>query len=261
MANFTKIARLAYCVGLAGMVIPQIVYRQFGGNFLPPWPGLPWVPFWACVFTVITLAACVAIALEIKGRAIALLLGGLLLTMTILGGVPYELFFDPNKHHFIYWAGVLSGLAIAGGAFVVAGTFKEETNVKKSSLLRLLEKIIPFGGLFFCITMIGYGWTHFLYPDMVSGLFPNWMPYQMFWLNLAGVALIVGGFAIIFHIKVKLAGMLLGILLFLFLILIHIPLAIADPWGQNAFQSIRIFGALAFIGTAFMIAGNATPKG
>jgi len=79
----------------------------------------------------------------------------------------------------------------------------------------------------------------------------------MFWTYFAGAALILGGFAIVFHIKLRLAGVLLGILLLIFLLFIHIPLAIGDPWGQHAFQFIRVFGALAFSGTAFMMAGEA----
>jgi uncharacterized membrane protein len=108
--------------------------------------------------------------------------------------------------------------------------------------------------------MIGYGYTHFLYTGMILSLFPPWIPYQLFWTYFAGVALIIGGFAIVFRVQLKLAAILMGILLCIFLLFIHIPLAIADPWSQNAFQTIRIFGALAFIGTAFMIAGSAVPQ-
>ncbi len=258
MAKWIKAARAAYCIGLAGMVVPKFIYRKFGDEFLPDWPGLPWVPFWACLFATIVIAACVAIYLDIRGRAVALLLAGLLSVMVFFGWVSYELLMDPGHNHYISWAGVLSGLALAGGAFVVAGSFPEEANIKKSPVLRWLEKLIPFGPLFFCITMIGYGYTHFLYPDFILTLFPHWVPFQMFWTYLAGSALMLGGVAIVFHVKLKLVGILMGILLFIFLLVIHIPLAMGDPWGQNAFQLIRVFGALAFSGTAFMIAGSHT---
>jgi uncharacterized membrane protein YphA (DoxX/SURF4 family) len=260
MTKLTRVARMMYCIGLAGMVLPKFYYRKFGDEFLPDWPGLPLVPFWACLFAVIALAACVAIFLDIRGRAIALILAGLLLAMIIFGWVTYELLVDPGHNRFINWAGVLSGLALTGGAFVVAGTLPEDATVKKSPVLRWLEKLIPFGNLFFCITIVGYGYTHFLYPDMILTLFPSWILFQMFWTYFAGVALILGGFAIVFHIKVKLAGILLGVLLLIFLVFIHIPLAIGDPWSQNAFQFIRVFGALAFSGTAFMIAGNSVQR-
>jgi uncharacterized membrane protein len=252
--NITKIARSAYCIGLAVMMLPQIIYKKFSGNFLPPWPGLPWVPFWASLFAIIIIAACVCIFLEIKGRTVSLLLGGLLLAMIILGGIPYELFIDPDHNHFISWASLLSGVAIMGGAFVVAGSFAKEPNEKRSHFIRLLEKLIPLGAPFFCITMIGYGLTHFIYPDLILSLYPDWIPFPIFWTYFAGVALILGGIAIVLRIKLKLAGILMGTLLLIFLLFIHVPLAIADPWGQNAFQSIRIFGALAFSGTAFLIA-------
>jgi hypothetical protein len=261
MVNLQKKARAVYCIGLAGMVLPQFYYGKFGGNFLPPWPGLPWVPLWAGLFTVVVLAACVAIVLEIKGRTAALLLAGLLLAMTIFGGLPYELFIDPEHGHAIYWAGLLSGLAITGGAFVVAGSFMEEAVVNESPVLRFLERVVPFGGVFFCITMIGYGYFHFLYPSLILSLFPHWIPFQLFWTYVAGAALMLCGLAVIFRMRVKLAGILLGAMIFSWLFLIHIPLAIADPWGNDAFQVIRIFGALAFTATAFLISRTADEKG
>ena len=82
----------------------------------------------------------------------------------------------------------------------------------------------------------------------------------MFWTYFFGVVLVIDGLAIAFRIQLRLAGILLGLILLMFLIIIHIPLAIADPLGQNAFQLTRIFGALAFSATAFLIACKTTPK-
>jgi uncharacterized membrane protein len=257
MVNTGKLGRAAYCIGLTGMVVPQLFYGKISSTFLPAWPGLPWVPVWAYLFSIVTIAACIAISFDIRGRSTSLALAGLLLAMIVFGGLSFELLIDAGRNHLFSWGGLLSGLAITGGAFVVAGSFTDVPTEKKSAFIRLLEKLIPFGSLFFCITIITYGCFHFVYPDLVLTLFPHWVPYQVFWTYFFGVALIMSGLAIVFHIKTRSVGIFMCAMLLMFLIIIHIPLAIADPLGANAFQLARIFGALAFSATAFLIAFKA----
>ncbi|HEY4324528.1 MAG TPA: hypothetical protein VGN20_11095 [Mucilaginibacter sp.] len=257
MNKFITAARLAYCAGLAGMVFPQFFYGEFGANFFPKWPGLPLVPFWTYLFTVISLAACIAIAFEKKGRIISLILGGLLLAMYCLGDIPYELIIDPYNKHLGSWGDGLKELALAGGAFAVAASFPEDAVAGKSILIKWLEKLIPFGRVFFCTTMILYGICHFFYTQPISTLVPNWIPGHIFWTYFAGVALIGLGFAIVLRIRLQIAAMLLGAIILIWLIILHIPMAIADPWGNKANSIVSSFSALAFIGTAFVIAGNA----
>jgi hypothetical protein len=48
--------------------------------------------------------------------------------------------------------------------------------------------------------------------------------------------------------------------IFIWLLIIHIPLSVKDPLGGNANSIIGAFSALAFIGIAFVIAGVAERK-
>ena len=258
MDKLTKAARIAYCIGLAGMVFPQFIYGEFGPNFFPPWPGLPWVALWAWLFTIITIAACIAITFNKKPHEVSLILGTLFLALFCFGFAPYELFIDPNNKHLGSWANGLKELALAGGAFVIAGSFPGK--IIKPPSIKLLEKLIPFGPFFFCTTMIAYGYAHFLYTQPISTLVPSWIPGHIFWTYFAGVALMASGIAIVLRIKIKIAAMLLGIMIFLWLIMLHIPLAVADPPGQNANSIISAFSALAFSGIAFMIATSAIKR-
>ena len=260
MANTGKTGRIAYCIGLAGMVLPQLYYGKISGSFFPAWPGLPWVPVWTWLFSIFTIVACMAISFDIKARPAALALAGLLLAMLVFGNLSFELFIDPAHRHLYAWGAVLTDLAITGGAFVVAGSFTEETTAKKLSFIRRPGNLTSLGSLFFCITIVTYGCFHFAYPEGVVGLFPKWIPYPVFWTYFFGVVLVLNGLAIVFRIKLRLAGILLSAILIMFLVIIHIPLAIADPWGANAFQLTRIFGALAFSATAYLIAFKTAPE-
>lgn len=257
MEKLIKPARIAYCIGLAGMVIPQLFYREFGANFFPAWPNLPWIGFWSYCFTLMILAACAAIVLEKNGRTVSLVLGGLLLAIYCFGYFPYELIFEPHNNYLGSWSEGLKEPALAGGAFVMAGTFPKEINGRTSSFIKFLEKLIPFGPALFCNTMVLYGICHILYTKYISVLVPAWIPGgQMFWTYFAAVALIGSGLAIAIGIKPKLAATLLGIMIFIWLIIIHIPLAIGNPFGRHSNSLVSAFSALAFCGIALAIAAN-----
>ncbi len=250
-------ARIAYCIGLAGMVIPQFFYKEFGSNFFPAWPGLPWTGFWSYFFTLIIIAACAAIAFEINGRTVSLLLGAFLLAVYCFGYIPYELMIEPHNNYLGSWSEGLKEPALAGGAFVIAGSFPKEVSGQASSFIKFLEKLIPFGPVFFCNTMVLYGICHFLYTKFISPLVPAWFPGgKTFWTYFGAVALIGAGIAIVIGVKRKLAATLLGIMIFIWLLIIHIPFVVEDPFSSKSNSIVSAFSALAFCGIAFLIAGT-----
>jgi uncharacterized membrane protein YphA (DoxX/SURF4 family) len=75
----------------------------------------------------------------------------------------------------------------------------------------------------------------------------------------AGIALIAAGAAIMLKFKVKLAASLLGLMLFLWLIMVHIPRGLDTSIVDRANEWTSVFEALAFSGIAFLIAGTYKP--
>ena len=260
MEKLLKPMQVCFCIGLAGMVIPQFFYHQFGANFLPAWPHLPAVPFWAALFTTLVLVWCAAIAFGVRPRTASLGLGALLLTVYIFGYFTYDLFVAPYNNHLGTWADGLKEPALAGGAFVVAGSLPSEAAIQKSSFLRFLERLIPFGPFLFCLTMILYGVAHFLYTVPVSGLVPGWLPDHIFCTRFGGAALILSGIAIVLKIQLKWSAFLLGLMIFIWLLIIHIPGAVSEHFGNKCADLIGASSALAFLATAFIISGMAAKR-
>ncbi len=64
---------------------------------------------------------------------------------------------------------------------------------------------------------------HFKFAQFVAGIVPAWMPWRLFWAYFTGVALCVAGISIIVRRLSRLAATLLGVLLLLFVLLIHTP--------------------------------------
>lgn len=264
MEIFIKTARISYGVMIAGLGVQQLFYGNFRPVILPPWPiSFPGQLYSVYLASFILILAGLFIVFNNKARIVSLVLGGLFLLLIVFCQVPYEIKYDRYDMYLGSWAFVFKELAFAGGAFVVAGSFPvgQKNGSPKIWLLDLLEKLIPSGSVFFCMTMICFGADHFLYTKPVSVLVPAWIPGAMFWTRFAGAALIASGIAIVLRIKLKLNALLLALMIFLWLILLHIPRAIADPYSLQGNEISSVFEAFGFSGIACLIAyGHHTKK-
>jgi uncharacterized membrane protein YphA (DoxX/SURF4 family) len=195
--TMVRTGRLFYGVALAAYGFHQFFYPIFRPVLLPAWPScIPGQGVCVYLASAALLGAGLAILFGKTPRTVALVAGGLFLLLFCLCQIPYQILVDPYSRHLGVWGDAEKELAFSGGGFLVAGSFPEghPMGQKKYALKRLLEKIIPFGRIFFCITMISFGIDHFLYTDPISTLVPAWIPGHIFWTYFSAVALIGSGF-------------------------------------------------------------------
>jgi uncharacterized membrane protein YphA (DoxX/SURF4 family) len=83
---------------------------------------------------------------------------------------------------------------------------------------------------------------------------PRWIPGHVFWTYFAGIALIAGGLGILVPKLTKPAALLTGTMIFLWIVLLHIPRALAAPHDAN--ETTAVFEAIAISATAFLIAAR-----
>ncbi|HTV59309.1 MAG TPA: hypothetical protein VMJ93_10590 [Verrucomicrobiae bacterium] len=121
---------------------------------------------------------------------------------------------------------------------------------------RGLDKILPFGRLFYAIPLAVFAGDHFVFSKGVAQIVPSWIPGHMFWVFFVGVALVAASLSIVLNRHVRLAATLLGIMLFLFVVLIHLPNILANP--ASRFPWIIALRDLSFSGGAFALAGAHT---
>jgi len=249
MENCSRAGRAFYAIGIILLGIQQFIYADFRPVFLPEWPLWLHNPVWAYLAGTGLVVAGVIILFSRKATTTPIVLGGMFLFFFLAFHVPYQFFISQNSFHWGLWTNALKELAFAGGAFVIASSLIDDPLYagNKTALFLL-------GRVFFSITMIVFGYCHFLYTDFVVKLVPSWIPGSVFWTYFAGVALIGSGIAIIFKIMLKQVALLLGIMIFLWFILLHIPRAIADPHMDKGNEVTSVFQALAFSGIAFVIA-------
>jgi len=250
-----KIGRILYGSSILAIGLLQLCYPGFRPVILPPW-SLPGQIIWVWLTGFLLIGAGLAIILEKQVYTVSLLLGGFFLALFVLGHVPYELFVDPYGQHLGVWTNALKELALSGGAFALAGSFPGEGSPSQNRhpLIRLLEKFMPLGRVFFSITMISFGIDHFLYTKGVATLVPAWIPGPIFWTYFAAVALIGSGLAIILKIELRRVAFLLATMIFMWVIVLHIPRAVAAPFGAESNEVISVFEAVNFTGIAILIA-------
>ncbi len=251
--NAIAIGRIFFAVGLIGIGCQHFFFRQFIPVVVPMWPAwIPGRPFWVYLAGAILIAAGASILSGFKARTACLLLAVLFLASVVLLHIPANVMAHITS--LIGWSDTIETLNFAGSALVVAGTFAEISGRRSSTaLIRLLAKLIPLGFYTLVFEVIVFGFDHFLYVRYVKALVPAWIPGHVFWTYFAGAALIASGLGMIFRVKARLAATLLGAMLFTWVLVLHIPRAIANPYGGIGDEWTSVFEALAFSGIAFIL--------
>jgi uncharacterized membrane protein len=91
------------------------------------------------------------------------------------------------------------------------------------------DKFILFGPLSFAIGMAIFSADHFVAAKLVATIVPSWIPGHLFWAYFVGFALIAAALSLATSIRWRLAAAFLGIMIFIFVLTIHIPNLLNAP--------------------------------
>jgi uncharacterized membrane protein len=249
MKHLKTIARIFYGLGIAGIGVLHFLYPGFRPVILPIPPAatenLSVLVYITGGFLVIT-GAFIAIGKWVKFSS--LLLATVFLLLFVFGHLPNRL---TNMVTVLgAWTDALKLLALSGSAFIVARTFPDADH---SKFTNAMGKLSFLGRYFFGIMLMIFGIDHFIYTDFVKTLVPLWIPGNLFWTYVAGIALIGSGIAFIINFKVNIISILTGTMLFLWLILLHIPRAVTMDTSKDPNEIVSVFECLAFSGVAYLL--------
>lgn len=108
------------------------------------------------------------------------------------------------------------------------------------------------------IVMIVFGVYHFMAPQTLMGYVPEFLPGGVLWVYFAGAAFILAAIAFLIHKQVKLAGYLLALLLFIFVLTIHLPNYInAGSADMKQSELVNLLKDTALAAFALYIGSNA----
>jgi uncharacterized membrane protein len=257
MDRIPLVGRVFFAIGLIAFGILHIVYGDFVTRVVPEWPA--WIParsVWVYLTGATLVAGGAAILFGIEGRRAAMILGTLMLVSFVFLHVPRAAagaFMGGN------WTSAGKCLALLGGCVAVAATFRRGEPAQASSIL---DGDLPdlAGRVCLGLFMILGGIQHFRFVEFVVTLVPSWVPGGgLFWTYFAGAALIAGGAGLMIPKTARLAAALTGVMILLWVVMLHIPRAVTASDAARANETTAVFEALAFSGLGFVLAG--TPAG
>ena len=253
MNKLSRVGRGFFAVALLASGLQQLLRQDFV-RLVPKSPQ--WIAgpsLWAGVSGLVLIVVGLAIVMERKRSPAARVLG-------VLFGVVFLLYlpgiFAAPGVGFM-WTNPCKTLALLGGAILVAVTPDLHAEIKSAGQTgqavkraRLLCAVL-FGGF-----LVVCGVQHFVYADFVAQMVPAWLPGHRFWTYFTGIALISGGVGVNFKPASRLAALGSGAMIFLWIIFLHLPRALANR--TDAGETSAIFEALALCGIAFLLAGFPT---
>lgn len=257
MGNIVKAGRWFFAIMLVGLAGQQFYDSGFRPVLVPSGPS-PVFGQMVLVYllSIALIVAAVLLVTEKMARTAMLLLGCLFLALTLFCHIPWHLMYDPDTGSIGVWNNALKELSFSGGAFIMAASFPSDQDQypAASAIGRPLEKLIPLGPIFFAIMLIIFGTEHMLYAEYVKALVPDWIPGHLFWTYFAGIILIGAGVGFILRIQLRLIALLLGIAIFVWFLILHIPRAVVAPVTDKGNELSSVFESLGDSGVAFVLA-------
>jgi len=200
-----------------------------------------WMPahlFWVYFVGVALIAAALSIAVDRYADLAAALLGAMLFSFVLLIHIPN---FAANLKDRFALAIVLRDLGFSAGAMALA--LAPRGDLQRGNVQKLVAVLRVIIGV---ITII-FGVEHFLHPQFVPVIplrqpLPSWIPMQAPLAYLTGSILIVSGVSLIANRKARLVATLLGIVVFVVVMVVYLPLLVAKPFDElNYFADTLLF--------------------
>ena len=112
-----------------------------------------------------------------------------------------------------------------------------------------VDKIMPFGCLFFAIPMGVFATEHFTDTKDIAALVPRWIPAHTFWAYAVGLGFLSAGLSMAVRVQARLAAALVAMTFLIFVCVMDLPGAIAHPHSRFAWAFLLrelSFGSGAF---------------
>jgi uncharacterized membrane protein len=261
-STVVSFGRVFVAIALIAFGIQQFLFGDFVAGRARAWPDdVPGRVLWAFSSGALLVATGGAIAFATAkassrhtARLTAIVTGLVIIGWAFVRQVPIA---AADSSYGSAWTALGKALALSGGLFAVAGSLAEP---------RSARALITAGRVCLGLFMVSSGIQHFLWAPFVKTMVPAWIPGALFWTYFAGAALVAGGAGLIVPLTARMAGTASGLMIFAWLLILHIPRAASAPAAQLRNEWIAVFEALAFSGIALVVtaetsAGERAPAG
>jgi uncharacterized membrane protein len=262
MDRLAPLGRVFVATSLTAFGVQQFLFGDFVPGRAPAWPAsLPGRLPWAWATGAFFVVAGVAIVSRRWARSAAVLAGALIFAWAFLRNIPLALAATDFGGA---WTRLGKALALFGGSLAVAGSLpasKHRAGEGAPSLMDSRDGFLTLGRFCLGSFLAVCGVQHFLFVPFVTSLVPGWIPGPRVWTYATGVFLIAGGVGLMFRRLARLAGALSGLMVGLWVVLLHVPRALSAVERGAPSEWIAVFEALAMSGIALVLAGALRSSG
>ena len=143
-------------------------------------------------------------------------------------------------------------MCAAGLAVLAVGAWRTR---EEWTAARGLDKVLALANVSYAVPLAVFGATHLFDPQSLLVRVPSYMPWRTAWVYCVGCALIATAFSFAARVAVRWSGLLFGIMMFLFVAMLHLPGAIVI--GDNRVLWTIVARELSFGGGAWILAAMA----
>ena len=142
-------------------------------------------------------------------------------------------------------------MSAAGLALFAIGLLAVKRDLVRA---RGIDKVVALTPLCVAIPLAVFGTEHLAMPQALLALVPSYMPWRMFWVFFVAAALMAASLSIATGRLVRWSGLLLGVMMFLFVAMLHFPGAVKAggriPW-------MVVVREMSFGGAGWVLSGIA----
>jgi uncharacterized membrane protein len=245
---------LLFALGMAGLGVLSI----FSGDFSYVWEPVPmWVPWreaLAELSGILLLAGGIALLIKRTASPAAFILAVYLLGWVLVLQVPRVASAPGNLG---MWLGLAEcTLSMTGGWILFASLADPRARARMSFITS--DRGIGVARLLFGIACLILGLSHFVYGAGTASMVPAWLPYRLGFAYLTGAGHFACGLGILCGVLPRLAATLEAAMIGLFVLLVHIPGAAAQPTSRMMWT--MVFVATAMSGAVWVIAASLQDK-
>lgn len=236
---------LFFAIPMAVFGADHFISPEIVASLVPSW--IPAPRLWVYFVGTALVAAALSIVTEKHSVLAASLLSAMIFSFVLLIHVPN---FAADPHNRFMFAIPLRDSTFSAGALAYAVARANNWPERISNRTRVLLQYV------IAIPTVVFGIEHFLYPEFVPVVplkqpMPSWMPGHLFFAYVTGAILIGTGLCIILNWKARLAATWLGIVVFVMVLLVYLPITISKLSdignGLNYLADTLAFGGAALL--------------
>jgi uncharacterized membrane protein YphA (DoxX/SURF4 family) len=251
LVKIAKPGRILFATSIAAFGVQNLIWARNVGAVTRIIPWLPGVPLLAYLTGISFLAAGVCIAINLRTRLTAILLGILFLLCEICLQIPRA---AASPMDLSLRTVVFEVFSLCAAALLLAGILPEQ----RSFLIGwpgARSSLIVSGRVLMAVSSVVFGTSHFLVPSFIASLIPPWIPGPgLFWAYFTGFAFVAAGVSIATNWMGSWAAAMLGAMFLFWFLLLHLPRIMSYPHSHDPAEWSSAFIALGLCGGSWIAA-------